>query len=170
MDEKAHEISYGCVGEALFVQFTGEGTRDTCKAADRLVTDFLAAHSRSPSIVFDLRACGWVDSTFAGWMVGLNKRLKKADGDGGLRVVGWSDECRDSLARMNLCRLFEHRDADQPEHIRVLDYPGNEPPDRAAIELMAGAHRELAELNDENRRVFGPIADMLEQQLRQLPS
>ena len=120
--------------------------------------------------MFDLRECGWVDSTFAGWMIGLHKRLKQADGDGALRVVGWSDGCRESLERMNLCRLFEQGPSNEPRHFRVLEYPAADSPDRAAIELMAKAHRELAEMDDENRRVFGPIADMLEQQLERLPN
>ncbi|MCH7870274.1 MAG: hypothetical protein IID33_01105 [Planctomycetes bacterium] len=170
MPDKSRQISFGCTKGGLFIRFDSEGTRDTCRVADELVNNFLGTHTDSPTVMFDLRKCGWVDSTFAGWMVGLNKRLKEADGDGALRVVGWSDGCRESLERMSLCRLFEQGPADEPRHFRVLEYPRGEAADRSAIELMAQAHRELAEMDDENRRIFGPIADMLEQQLGRIPS
>ncbi len=170
MADKSRQISFGCTQGGLFIRFDSEGTRDTCRVADELVNHFLGTHSDSPTIMFDLRECGWVDSTFAGWMVGLNKRLQQDGGGGALRVVGWSDGCRESLERMSLCRLFEQGPSDEPRHFRVLEYSAAEAPDRAAIELMAQAHRELAEMDDENRRIFGPIADMLEQQLGRIPS
>ncbi len=163
-------INYGCIGEALFLKFTGDGTRSICTTADKLVCDFIDAHQNSPTVFFDLRGCGWVDSTFAGWMVGVQKRLNKAGPGGALRLVGWSDECRESLARMSLCRLFQQKPVEAPLHCRQLECPTDEPPDRAAIELMAAAHRELAELDENNRRVFEPIAIMLEEQLGQLPN
>lgn len=166
MDARAPEISYGCADDGLYVRIAGAATRDVCPAAEKLVGNYLAAHAQAGRLLIDLSDCGWVDSTFAGWMVGLRKRLAASAGGAKLYLTGVSSGCSRALGGMHLHALFEQRPCCRPRHLRTLEVrPGGELT-RDLVEMMARAHRELASVDEENRRVFAPIADVLERTLQ----
>lgn len=165
MQASAPEIVFGSSEGGLYLGFGGWATHRVCQTADRLVADYLAAHRDQPKVVLDLSDCGWVDSTFAGWLLGLRKRLGPHP-DRGLLLSGCSDRCRDSLDKMHLGAMFEYVDVARPEEVGVVACEGSDTPDKETLELMAQAHQQLASLDGENQAVFGPIADMLQRQLR----
>ena len=160
------EIVFGSSDGGLYVGFGGRATHRVCQTADRLIADYLAAHRDQPRIVLDLSDCAWVDSTFAGWLLGLRKRLG-AHADRGLLLTGCSDRCRDSLDKMHLESMFEYVDVARPEEVGAVACEGTDKPDKETLELMAQAHQQLASLDGDNQAVFGPIADMLQRQLRE---
>ncbi len=171
ISERTLDIRYGCRDGGLYVRFGGEATRESCLAADRLVRDYIQTHGEAPVVIVDLARCGWVDSTFAGWMVGLHKRLRACGQQAELRLADLSAESRESLERMHLTSLLKCGAYPPPKQLRSLECDA--PPasaDRESIALMARAHRELAKVDEENRRVFEPIACMLEAKLAQMGS
>lgn len=159
------QIEYGCTADGLYLRFGEQASREICSAVDRLVSDYLAAHDNPPSVTINLTSCDWVDSTFAGWLVGLRKRLSGRGGS--VCLAELSAGCRQSLDRMNIGSLFEQRTVPTPDHTRALTHAAEELDDPRVIEMMAAAHEDLAAVNDENRKVFAPIAAMLRAQLEQ---
>ncbi|HMQ17407.1 MAG TPA: hypothetical protein PKC49_15690, partial [Phycisphaerae bacterium] len=107
--------------------------------------------------------CDWIDSSFAGWLLGLRK--KPARRAGHLRLANCSPRCRVSLERMRLAGLFEYVESAAPESLSALACTTTDRPDAQALRVMLAAHEELAASNEQNARVFGPIADMLRRQL-----
>jgi anti-anti-sigma regulatory factor len=170
ISERTLGIRYGCRDGGLYVRFGGEATSESCRAADRLVRDYVETHGETPVVVVDLADCGWVDSTFAGGMVGLHKRLRACGDLAELRLAELSAEGRASLEKMHLTSLLKCGACRPPTHMRALECDAQTAPDREAVALMARAHRELARVDEENRRVFEPIAVMLEAQLAQMPT
>lgn len=159
------QIEYGCTADGLYLRFGELASREVCSAVDRLVSDYLAVHDNPPRVAINLTSCDWVDSTFAGWLVGLRKRLSGRGGS--VCLAELSPGCRQSLDRMNIGGLFEQRAVSAPDHTRALTHSNEALNDPRVIEMMAAAHEDLAAVNDENRRVFGPIAAMLRGQLEQ---
>jgi len=164
MSSQAPQISVGSIAGGLYIGLNGRATQRVCSTADRLVSDYLAAHKAGPSITLDLTGCDWVDSTLAGWLVGLRKRLQRMAG-GKLCLVGCSPRCQASFAKMRIAALFEFTAAQPPEHVRPVPCGGSDRPDRDTLEIMARAHEELAAIDEENRAVFAPVAELLRRQL-----
>jgi hypothetical protein len=123
----------------------------------------MGAHRQDPLVVIDLAGCDWVDSTFAGWLVGLNKLVQRAPG-GCVTLSGCSDRCRGSLERMQLTGLLHFETADPPTETRAVACTTSDQPSKDEFKLMLQAHEQLASLSAENQRVFGPIAAALRTQ------
>jgi anti-anti-sigma regulatory factor len=159
-------ISVGTTGADLYVSVRGRATQRTCPTVDALVARYLI--SGGAQVTVELAGCDWVDSTFAGWLISLHKRLSGASG-GGLRLAGCSARCRASLDKMHLCDMLSFSDEVRPGELREVPCPTSDRPDRECLKLMLKAHEELASLDEANRRVFGPIAALLRRQLGDAP-
>ena len=159
-------IAVGTSGSDLFVSVRGRATQRTCPTIEEVVTCYLS--SGGSRVTVELAGCDWVDSTFAGWLVSLHKRLRGAR-DGGLRLAGCSPRCRASLDKMHLCDLLSFAEQPPPAEMREVPCATTDRPDHECLRLMLKAHEELAELGEANRRVFGPIVAMLRRQLGDAP-
>lgn len=169
MTEPAPTVSVGSIDGGLYLGLHGRSTHATCPTTDSLIHDYLASEPSSPTVLIDLAGCDWIDSTFAGWLAGLRKRLARL-GAGRMCLLRCPDACRESLDRMNLASLFEFAEHEPPAEVREVSASVTTPPDRHALELMLQAHEQLAEIDARNARVFGPIADLLKEQLRTMDS
>lgn len=154
------EIAVGTVRDGLYLGLLGRATQRTCPTADQLVEDYLASRPPSPVVAVDLSGCEWVDSTFAGWMVGLSRRMDRIGG-GQMYVVGCGERCRTSLERMGLTELFQFEQIDAPPETQAVPCATSDQPTREELKLMLAAHEALIALGPENERVFTPIVSML---------
>jgi anti-anti-sigma regulatory factor len=163
MGSDAANIEVGTLDGALYIGVMGSATQRICPTATQLVSDYIAAHGTAISVILDTRGCDWVDSTFAGCLIGLRKRLA---GGGKVKLNGCGEACRGSLARMKLDALIEFVDIEPPARRESIECVAGDRPTRDEIAVMLEAHRELAAIDEGNNKVFGPIVAMLEQQLR----
>jgi anti-anti-sigma regulatory factor len=156
-------IDLAATSDGLYIGVRGRATQRVCPTADQVAGNHLAACEHPPHITIDLAGCDWVDSSFAGWLLGLRKKLARRAGH--LRLANCSPRCRVSLERMRLAGLFECVESAAPESLSALACTTTDRPDAQALRVMLAAHEELAASNEQNARVFGPIADMLRRQL-----
>lgn len=164
MGADSPSVALGSTGSGLYIGMNGRATQRTCPTVDRLVSDFLASQPATPEIAIDLTGCEWLDSTFAGWMAGLQKRLGRIAG-GKLRISGCSDRCRASLDRMQLAGMFAQEAIPVPTELTQVPCITTDRPDREALRIMLQAHEELAAVSEANARIFGPIVEMIRKQL-----
>ncbi|MFQ5806488.1 MAG: STAS domain-containing protein [Phycisphaerae bacterium] len=158
------EIAVGTVEGGLYVGLLGRATQRTCPTADQLVNDYLSTRPQEPLIVLDLDGCEWVDSTFAGWLVGLSKRMERTVG-GRVCLTGCGSRCRQSLERMQLAALFRFETVAAPTETRVVACTTGDQPTKAELTLMLEAHEALAAVSAKNAEVFAPIAEALRGQI-----
>lgn len=157
------EIKVGQLSGGLYVGLLGRATQRVCPTAERVVAEFLAANPGA-KVTLDLALCAWVDSTFAGWLLGLQRRIGP-----GIRLAGCSARCRTSLERMQLGNFFEFCEATAPAETATVVCPETDRPDRDQLKLMLAAHEQLAALGDSNERIFGPVVAALRTQLERDP-
>lgn len=158
----ATSIELGCCAGNLYIGVSGPANHAASAVADRLIGDFRACEGGSRSVILDLGNAGHVDSTFAGWMLGLAKRMR-SDGQDVL-LAGCSEGCAHSLRSMHVLEIFPVTEMERPE-TRAIACDAGANVDKDALRRMADAHAELAALDEGNARVFGPIATMLRGQL-----
>ncbi|TWT40362.1 hypothetical protein RAS1_40700 [Phycisphaerae bacterium RAS1] len=152
-------ISFGTSAGELFIRFEGTATNRVCPSAEQLVAAYLSTHHDSPRVVIDVQDCRWVDSTFAGWLVGLLRRTRA--GGGKLTIAHCGEECHKNFGTMGLTKLLEFGEVAAPRELRQMVCPELVRNDPQALRLLLAAHEELAELDEANRKVFGPIVAML---------
>jgi anti-anti-sigma regulatory factor len=164
MGADSPEIAVGTVRGGLYLGLRGRATQRTCPTADRLVADYLASRPQPPNVVIDLAGCEWVDSTFAGWLVGLSKRMAHM-ANAQLCVAGCGTRCRASLDRMGLSDMFQLAQIEPPTETQTIGCTTSDQPDLDELKLMLEAHEALVALGPENARIFEPIVDALRSQL-----
>lgn len=116
-----------------------------------------------PAVYVDLSECRYMDSTFIGLLVAIDKKLQKGS-RGRLHVLRPTAECRDILEQMGLKNflLIEERDMQAPESMAVLT-PNEEKP---GAEFILRTHEALMETSEEARRKFALLKETLEQKLK----
>ena len=154
------EITVGSCGDALYIDVRGRATQRICPTADKLVRSYLEAHGAAATVIVDIGGCGWLDSTFAGWLAGLHKKLP-----GRVTITGCGDNCHNSIARMNLQDLFQFADVPAPAESETITCLTRDQPTKPELQLMLSAHEQLAAVSDSNARIFSPIVEMLRRQL-----
>src|SRR5262245_57363897 len=158
-------LRVGYLDGGLYVHVNGRATQRLCPTLEHLVQTFVEAHPQGPAITLDLDSCAWVDSTFAGWLLGVRRQLQPCGGR--LRLSGVSERCRASLARMQLQTLFEFVAVTAPAETSIVNCATGDRPDRETLEIMLRAHEFLAAVGGDNARVFNPVIDVLRKQLGQ---
>jgi anti-anti-sigma regulatory factor len=163
-DSPAMRVGY--LNGGLYVHVNGRATQRLCPTLERLVQAHVEAQPQGVTITLDLDGCVWVDSTFAGWLLGVRRQLQSRGGS--LWLANVSERCRASLLKMQLNELFEFTEAAAPSETSVVTCATGDRPDRETLEIMLHAHESLAAMGGENARVFAPVVAVLRKQLEQI--
>ncbi len=154
------------IDNKIYIKAVGHITAALCADLRESVLSRLNSELPSPKIFIDLSACSYMDSTFLGLMVGINKRLIK-DGASRLTIVNPSEPSVKLISDLGLTGLVDI----------VASLPGFPenmenilPCKKSNAELILKAHENLMELSAENRKKFGTLHSILSKQKSQNPS
>jgi len=116
-----------------------------------------------PAVFADLSECVYMDSTFIGLLVAVDRRLRKGSG-GRLHILRPSRQCLDLLGQLGLQEIL----VIEPDGNPALPEMGEleQPAGRPATEFVLRAHEELMETSEEARRKFALLREQLERKLR----
>ena len=162
----------GATGDSLLIGSDSRGSFLAARGAVRamlcypLRESLLARLEESadvPAVFVDLSQCHYMDSTFIGLLVAIDRRLRSGTG-GRLHLHQPSPTCRELLRQMGLLDLLvvEEGPLPSPPPLEELDRPGGRP----ATEFVLKTHEELMETSEEARRKFALLHDELQRKLR----
>ncbi len=116
-----------------------------------------------PAVFVDLSQCQYMDSTFIGLLVAMDKRLQKGSG-GRLHVLQPSEECLELLRQIGLMDflLIEDQVIAPPQLMQEISVDDVKP----GAEFVLRAHEALMETSDEARKKFALLKEMLERKLK----
>lgn len=160
----ALRVRYNVDDARMYLAIAGSACHRTSLVGEHLATEFLAQNPAAPEFILDLDASGFLDSTFAGWLIRLFQRLKAVGGR--LIISRCPDRCRADLQVMGLTSLFEFKDISAPADALELSNSEIQELNPSTLAHMLQSHEELSQLSDENRRVFEPITDALRNEMR----
>ncbi len=156
-------ILAGADDRGYFVRALGSIRASLCFPLRAGLLARLEESSDIPAVYVDLAECTYMDSTFIGLLVAVDRRLRKGSG-GRLHVLRPSAPCLDLLGQLGLVEmlLVEPDGAPAFPALSALDKPTGRP----ATEFVLKAHEELMETSEEARRKFALLRDQLERKLR----
>ncbi len=116
-----------------------------------------------PAVYIDLSGCRYMDSTFIGLLVAMDKKLKKTTG-ARLNVLRPSTESLDILSQIGLQKYLHilQDDIPFPATMEALASDVEKP----GAEFILKAHEALMETSEEARKKFALLKEMLERKLR----
>lgn len=151
----------GFLGDQYMVRVTGPGI---CRESGRFENLLLDVEGRHPSrLLIDLSECPRLDSTFAGAFLRLADRADK----GGYRVMlaGAHDQVQELLDTLCLGDVFETMPIPDASDLRALAIEDRGMSKEQVMELSLDGHERLAARNEENLRRFGPLMQVMREQL-----
>jgi len=141
----------------IYVRAQGHVTAALCPELKARIFPRLEAEPGVEAVYFDLGPCEYMDSTFLGLIVGLNKRLKLAVGKP-VVLLHVNDTCLGLLKTIGVTKLVE-LSAEEVPFPHGLSRVGPGP--RATAEFLLDAHEELSDLSEENKKRFSTLTDTL---------
>ena len=146
-----------------FLQAVGSIRATLCYSLRETLLARLEEPAGVPAIFVDLSQCTYMDSTFIGLLVAMDKRLQKGS-TGRLHVLRPSAECLDLLRQIGLMDFLLIEDAAPtlPDRMEEATSDSFKP----GAEFVLRAHEALMETSDEARRKFGLLKEMLERKLK----
>jgi len=144
-------------GDGLFIRVQGHITAQLCPELKAVIFQRLEKAPPPAAIYMDLAGTEYMDSTFLGFIVGLNKKYRALT-QKKLCLVHVNETCTGLLRTIGVLNLIDIQE-DSPEFPRIMDRI--EPGPRATAEFLLDAHEELADLSDENRARFSTLTDAL---------
>jgi len=159
-------------GDKAFVRVVGKGTYRLAPSLKRFGEEVIR-HGAS-QIIFDMRHCTQMDSTFMGVIAGLAARLSRERG-GKIYMVNLTSHARGLLSTLGLDAVVHPvvagTDADELRSLlgEAADYvelPSTAEPE-ARRSTMLEAHRELMKISPENAAQFQDVVEFLEKRERE---
>lgn len=159
-------------GDTAFVRVFGRGSFKVSSAMKQFGA--AAVQEGVKRVVFDMRECLGMDSTFMGVLAGLAFRLRQSF-NGDMLMVNLSNRTRGLLATLGLDQLIRpHMAGSTPEELEQI--LGRWPPmstleaapasQRETAETMLEAHEKLVELSPENLPKFKDVLTFLREDLK----
>lgn len=109
------------------------------------------------AVYLDMAPCEYMDSTFLGLVVGLNKRYKAAGGPS-IVLLRPSQTCLGLLRTIGVTKLVTISDEEVPfPQLMESMAPGP----RATAEFLLDAHENLSEISEDNRSRFSTLTKTL---------
>jgi anti-anti-sigma factor len=156
-------ISLGRDHRGYFVAARGAIRAGLCYPLREALLSRLEGVEKIPAVYVDLSQCSYMDSTFIGLLVAMDKKLRKSSG-GRLHVLNPTPECREILRQIGLetFLLVEKGTFDVPQDMADISSAHERP----AAEFILGAHEALMDVSEEARQKFRLLKEMLEKKIR----
>lgn len=161
--EPTDSLRVGSDGRGTFLAARGSIRAPLCYPLRESLLARLEESRDIPAVFVDLSECQYMDSTFIGLLVAMDRRLRNGSG-GRLHIVQPTDACRELLQQMALLEVLVVEDSPVrfPERMEEVEKPAGRP----ATEFVLRAHEALMETSEEARRKFALLREQLERKLK----
>ena len=160
---KTDSILIGSDARGYFLAAQGSIRANLCYPLRESILAKLDAAVDILAVYVDLSECRYMDSTFIGLLVAIDKKLQKGSG-GRLHLLRPTTECMDILEQLGLKSflLIEEQEVQLPSAMTEIAPRAEKP----GAEFILKAHEALMETSDEARKKFALLKEILEQKLR----
>ena len=144
----------------IWVGASGHVRAGTCFPLRDSVLARLDGPGPVPPVSVDLSACTYMDSTFVGLLVAIDRREKRAGSR--LRLLDPSPACRGILAQLGLDGILAIETGPWPVPAGAIMVSADRPP---SPEFLLDVHEMLVEASGTAREKFGLLRQVLEQRV-----
>ncbi|MBN1798993.1 MAG: STAS domain-containing protein [Spirochaetales bacterium] len=157
------EIQYKEEDEIIYIKAAGHITANNCYILRKRIFNRLDKDPPVKEIYADLADCSYMDSTFIGILIGINKKFKSSYGKK-INIVCPSTECCKLFEGLGITKLLHLEDTsvDLPLNMEIISHH-----QKPSTTMLLDAHEDLMETSDENKNKFKLLKEILEKKLNQ---
>ena len=150
-------LLFGVQENVVYLKVVGHITAKLCGSLKLRTQESVSSLPASRGVFIDLADCTYMDSTFIGLLIGLNKQFSKKFG---LRLVLFrvNDTCRKLLEGLGVASLFDYRtdEIELPKNLQDLSDK-----EKTSPELLLQVHEDLMDVSPANRARFSGLHSIL---------
>jgi anti-anti-sigma factor len=163
MQENSRVI-IGIINTGYIIKVIGKGTMEYCSELFQFLSEKIENES-AENVYFELSETTYLDSSFIGVIVSVQKKLKKAR-NGNLILLNPSDKTKEILSTMGLLDIMPIQENDTFKNIEISsEIKKKLEKNYQDIQVLLESHQNLMELSSENRKRFSLVEEMLKKEL-----
>jgi anti-anti-sigma factor len=149
------------MNHVCYLRAQGHMTALYCADIKEYLNEKIQEDKELEEVVFDLSSCEYMDSTFMGLLVSLNKRLQRDIGKK-LELQNPSSQCLSLLKNLGILKLLAilSEEISFPDRMEELEHHQDPDP-----RFILDSHEALMELNGKNHKEFSLLSQILKKQL-----
>lgn len=161
------KILIGPLKSGFLIKVIGRGTMQFCSDLfDFAIAQIEESENKMGNIYYDFSDTVYMDSSFIGLMVSIDKKLQAASG-ARIIVLNPSQKVKEILDTMGLLEMLPVQENAELKNVPLTDEINKKmQKDADDIKLLLKSHQNLMELNVENRKRFGLVEEMLKKELK----
>ena len=162
-NSNADALLVGADARGVFMEARGHIRATLCYPLRDSLLSRLDTAAAPPAVFIDLSACTYMDSTFIGLLVAMDKKLRRVSG-ARLQLLRPSAPCREILSQIGLQDYLVIQADGMPLPAVMEELSGS--PERPGADFILKAHEALMETSEEAKKKFALLKETLERKLR----
>lgn len=163
MQENSRVI-IGIITSGYIIKVIGKGTMEYCSELFQFLSEKIE-NEKAENVYFELSETTYLDSSFIGVIVSVQKKLKKVS-NGNLILLNPSDKTKEILSTMGLLDIMPIQENDTFKNIEISsEIKKKLEKNYQDIQVLLESHQNLMELSSENRKRFSLVEEMLKKEL-----
>ncbi len=157
-------VIIGVITNGFIIKVIGKGTMEYCSDLFQFLSEKIEKEN-AENIYFDLSETTYLDSSFIGVIVSIQKKLKKIK-NANLILLNPSEKSKEILSTMGLLDIMPIQEEHSFKNIEVSgEIKKRLEKNYQDIQVLLESHQNLMELNSENRKRFSLVEEMLKKEL-----
>ncbi len=157
-------VVIGVINSGYIIKVIGKGTMEYCSELFQFLSEKIENES-AENIYFELSETTYLDSSFIGVIVSVQKKLKKMQ-KGNLILLNPSEKTKEILSTMGLLDIMPIQEDNTFKNIEISsEIKKRLEKNYKDIQVLLESHQNLMELSNENRKRFSLVEEMLKKEL-----
>jgi anti-anti-sigma factor len=158
------KVLVGNIEAGLIVKVIGKGTMEFCSDLFMYLSKFIDS-GKIENIYFELSSALYLDSSFVGVILSIQKKLLK-QGSPTVILLNPSEKVKEILNTMGLLELIPIQEESSFKNIELTDEVHLKlEKNYKDIQILLESHQNLMSINEDNRKRFMLVEEMLKKEL-----
>lgn len=163
--QETSRVLIGILDNEYIIKVIGKGTMEFCSDLFQYVTNMMEKQPID-NIYFELSAATYLDSSFIGVIVSIQKKLKLTKDDSNVILLNPSEKIKEILNTMGLFEIMPIQEESGLKNIEVsAEIQKKLEKNYRDIQVLLESHQNLMELSGENKKKFSLVEEMLKKEL-----
>lgn len=162
--QDSSRVLVGIINEGYIIKVIGKGTMEFCSDLFQYLSNKID-QEKIENVYFELSSATYLDSSFIGVIVSIQKKLKKTF-NSNVILLNPSEKVKEILNTMGLLEIMPIQEEGGLKNIDVSEEIQKKlEKNYKDIQLLLESHQNLMELNTENKKKFSLVEEMLKKEL-----
>lgn len=163
--QEVSRVLIGILDNEYIIKVIGKGTMEFCSDLFQYVTNMMEKQPID-NIYFELSSATYLDSSFIGVIVSIQKKLRTIRPESNVILLNPSEKVKDILITMGLFEIMPIQEESGLKNIEVSgEIQKKLEKNYRDIQVLLESHQNLMELSGENRKKFSLVEEMLKKEL-----